>query len=168
VNKFLPLNKRKIMQSKEIRIPYDEFSNGEPIDPAVIELIRVAGLAADQAYAPFSGFHVGVSIELSNGQIFTSNNQENKAYPSGLCAERVGLFYVQANYPDIPIRRMVLLGKHGDIMTDEPVYPCGACRQVMFESAERQKDPFEIWMPGKNRILRVASPDHLLPLKFLF
>jgi cytidine deaminase len=127
----------------------------------------LAGEAADHAYAPFSGFHVGVAIELADGRIFTANNQENKAYPSGLCAERVGLFYVQSNYPDIPIRRMVLLGKHEDQLTDEPVFPCGACRQVMVESAERQPVPFEIWMAGSKRTLRVESPDHLLPLKFL-
>lgn len=165
---FIHLSKILSMQSKEIRIPYDEFSRLETLGPGLAELILKAGKAADLAYAPFSHFHVGVAIELVDGQIFTASNQENKAYPSGLCAERVGLFFVQANYPDIPIRRMVLLARHDHQITGEPVFPCGACRQVMVESAERQKVPFEIWMAGKNRILRVASPDHLLPLKFLF
>jgi cytidine deaminase len=110
---------------------------------------------------------VGVAIELENGMVFTSNNQENKAYPSGLCAERVGLFYVQANYPGTAITRMVLAAKQNGEMTGEPVYPCGACRQVMVESAERQNVPFEIWMAGKNRVLRIVNADYLLPLKFL-
>lgn len=155
------------MQSKEIRTPYVEYEASDIVDPGVLNLIQKAGEAADKAYAPFSGFHVGVSIELIDGQIFTSNNQENKAYPSGLCAERVGLFFVQANYPDIAIRRMVLVAKQNGHLTDEPVYPCGACRQVMVESIERQIVPFELWMAGKNRVLKIENPDHLLPLKFL-
>ena len=156
------------MESREIRITYNEYQTREITDPRLSELISMAGKAADLAYAPFSGFHVGTAIELADGRIFTSNNQENKAYPSGLCAERVGLFFVQANHPDVPIRRMVLLAKHGNELTNEPVFPCGACRQVMVESSDRQAYPFEIWMAGKNRVIRVASPDHLLPLKFLF
>ena len=156
------------MQSKEIRIPYDEYDISEFPGTGVAELINQALVAADRAYALYSGFHVGVAIELNDGQIFTSNNQENKAYPSGLCAERVGLFFVQANYPDIPIKRMVLVAKHNGKQTDAPVYPCGACRQVMVESAERQEKPYEIWMAGKNRVLRMDTPDYLLPLKFLF
>lgn len=155
------------MQTKEIRIPYDEYSGSETLDPGLSGLIDKAAESADKAYAPFSGFHVGAAIELIDGQVFAANNQENKAYPSGLCAERVGLFFVQANYPGIPIRRMVLLAKQEGRLTDEPVFPCGACRQVMVESTERQEDPFEIWMAGESRILRVDSADHLLPLKFL-
>ena len=155
------------MQTKDILINYNEYAGSEIRPAGISDLVTKAEEAANRAYDPFSGFHVGVSIELIDGQVFTSNNQENKAYPSGLCAERVGLFYVKANYPDTPISRMVLVARQDGRLTDEPVYPCGACRQVMVESAERQDSPFEIWMAGKNRVLRVASPDHLLPLKFL-
>jgi cytidine deaminase len=156
------------MQSKEIQIPYDEFTGSEDLGSGITGLISKAGEAADKAYAPFSGFHVGVAIELNDGQVFMANNQENSAYPSGLCAERVGLFFVQANYPEIPIRRMVLVAKKNGELTGDPVFPCGACRQVMAESISRQIVPFEIWMAGKNRILRLKSADYLLPLKFLF
>ena len=155
------------MQPRQIVISYDEFTGTDQLDSGIPELITQALTSADRAYAPFSGFHVGVAIELSDGQIFTSNNQENKAYPSGLCAERVGLFFVQANFPDTPIKRLVLVAKQHGELTDEPAFPCGACRQVMVESADRQELPFEIWMAGKNRILKVASADHLLPLKFI-
>lgn len=155
------------MVSKEIRIPFEEYLPADELDPVVSDMIRQAGEAADNAYAPYSQFHVGVAIELADGRVFTANNQENKAYPSGLCAERVGLFYVQANYPHIPIRRMVLLARQEGRLTDEPAFPCGACRQVMVETGERQAEPYEIWMAGNNRTIRVGSPDHLLPLKFL-
>lgn len=156
------------MTTKEIRIPYDEYDDPAQLDQGIRGLIRQAGEAALRSYAPYSGFHVGVAIELADGQVFTAGNQENKAYPSGLCAERVGLFFVQAGYPDIPVRRMVLLAMQDHQITPEPAFPCGACRQVMVESAERQELPFEIWMAGANRVIRVDSPDHLLPLKFLF
>jgi len=156
------------MKSREICIPYNEFNGSENPGPGVTDLIEQAKLAAGKAYAPFSHFHVGVAVELANGLVYTANNQENSAYPSGLCAERVGLFYAQANHPDIAIKRMVLVAKQHEVFTAEPVFPCGACRQVMVESAKRQETPFEIWMVGQNRILQVASPDHLLPLKFIF
>ncbi len=161
------MTKIAVMQTREIRTTYNEYLPEEIIDPRIAELLETAKLAADNAYAPFSNFHVGVAIELADGRIFTANNQENKAYPSGLCAERVGLFFVQANNPGVAIERMVLLAKNEHGLTDEPVYPCGACRQVMVESAERQENPFEIWMAGRNRVIRVDSPDYLLPLKFL-
>ncbi len=156
------------MLSKEIRFTYDEFNSFDVLDPEISGLIDQASLAADNAYAPYSGFRVGVAIQLVNGMVFYANNQENSAYPSGLCAERVGLFFVQANHPDIAILRMVLVAKQHGQLTDEPVFPCGACRQVMVESIDRQKVPFELWMAGKNRVLRLDSADHLLPLKFLF
>jgi cytidine deaminase len=155
------------MLSKEIRVTYEEYSSRETLDPVVAGMIERAYKAADKAYAPYSGFHVGVALELANGEVFTAGNQENKAYPSGLCAERVALFYVQANYPDVAIQRMVLVSKTDQGPSEEPAFPCGACRQVMVESAERQGVPYEIWMAGRNRIIRVDSPEALLPLKFL-
>jgi cytidine deaminase len=156
------------MISKEIRIPYFEYSGTGQINEEIGNLISLAKEAAEKAYAPYSGFHVGVAIQLIDGRHFTASNQENKAYPSGLCAERVGIFFVQANYPDVPIKRMVLLALQNGQLTNEPAFPCGACRQVMVEAQERQPKPFEIWIAGKSRILRVDSAEDLLPLKFVF
>ncbi len=97
------------MIEKEIRIPYSEYSAGEPLSEEVGKLISLAQEVAIKAYAPYSGYHVGVAIELEDGSLFSASNQENKAYPSGLCAERVGIFFVQANHPDLPIHRLSLL-----------------------------------------------------------
>lgn len=156
------------MISKEIRIPFTEYSTVEETGPAISSLIGLAYAAARDAYAPYSGYHVGASIELTDGQRFKANNQENKAYPSGLCAERTAIFYVQANHPEIPIARMVVLAMENGELADEPAFPCGSCRQVMVEAEERHNTPMEIWMVGKNRIVKVESADSLLPLKFMF
>jgi cytidine deaminase len=156
------------MIAKEIRIPYIEYMPGDPLIGETGNLIPLAKEAALKAYAPYSGYHVGVAIELEDGRQFTAGNQENKAYPSGLCAERVGIFSVQSNYPDVPIRRMVLLAMQEGKLTDEPPYPCGACRQVMVEAQERQEQPIELWIVSKSRILRIDSADYLMPLKFVF
>jgi cytidine deaminase len=156
------------MVSKEIRIPITEYSSVSETGPSITPLIDLALAAAKDAYAPYSGYHVGASIELADGQIFRSSNQENKAYPSGLCAERTAIFYVQANHPATPIARLVVLAMEDGELTDEPAYPCGGCRQVMVEAEERHNTPMEVWMVGKNRIVKVESAASLLPLKFDF
>jgi cytidine deaminase len=155
------------MISKEIKISVTEYSSPEETGPETASLIQLAAHATTQAYAPYSGFNVGVAIELSDGTRFIANNQENKAYPSGLCAERTGLFYVKANHPDSTIQRMIILAQQNGVLTEEPAYPCGACRQVMVETEERQNLPIEIFMVGRNRIVRVESAGSLLPLKFI-
>lgn len=156
------------MIAREIRIPYVEYPAGDPLIEEIGNLIPLAEEAALKAYAPYSGYHVGVAIELEDGRFFSAGNQENKAYPSGLCAERVGIFFVQANYADVPIRRMVLLAMQGGQLTREPPYPCGACRQVMVEAQERQVKPIELWIVSQSIILRIDSADYLMPHKFVF
>jgi cytidine deaminase len=155
------------MIRKDFHIQYVEYSweeFGSMPEQALFELARKA---AGQAYAPYSGFHVGAAVELDDGRLYSAGNQENKAYPSGICAERALLFYVQANHPNQVIRKMVLVAGHGPVLTNEPVYPCGACRQVLVEAEERQNQPIELWMTGNNRIHKVDSCSDLLPLKFI-
>lgn len=156
------------MVSKEIRIPFTEYSSIDETGPSIASLIELAIAGARDAYAPYSNYHVGASIELADGQRFKASNQENKAYPSGLCAERTAIFFVQANHPETPIARMVVLAMEDGELTDEPAFPCGGCRQVMVEAEERHNTPMEIWMVGKTRIVKVESADALLPLKFMF
>jgi cytidine deaminase len=157
-----------MMELKNLTIRYHEYAPGEASPAEIGILLDLAGQAADLSYAPYSGFHVGMAVELADGRRFMAGNQENKAYPSGICAERTGIFFVQSNYPGSAIRRMLVMAKQNGRMTEEPVYPCGACRQVMVEAEERQSAPFEIWMAGANRILMVESASSLLPFKFHF
>ena len=156
------------MSLKELRLSYEEFYSIKECPERIQHMFNMATEAAKKAYAPFSEFYVGVAIELADGDLYTASNQENKAYPSGICAERAGLFYVNGLKPDVAVITMVLVAIEKGKLVNEPAYPCGACRQVMVESEERGKHPIEIWMIGKNLIHKTSSAQTLLPLKFSF
>ena len=130
-------------------------------------LVNSAFSAMERAYAPYSEFRVGASVLLGNGEIIQGNNQENLAYPSGLCAERVALFYIGANYPNEVIDTICIVAK-GTLVSEELLLsPCGGCRQVMVESAMRQSTPIRVIMVNQdNRTLIVNSVEDLLPFAF--
>ncbi|WP_108822871.1 cytidine deaminase [Dysgonomonas sp. Marseille-P4361] len=138
----------------------DEYSQD------IKKLIEDAKLAAKRAYAPYSGFRVGAAVLLSNGETITGNNQENAAYPSGLCAERVAMLAANSLYPDIPVEAIAIAAYSGDDYTSMPCYPCGSCRQTLLEIENRFDKPFKIIMYGKDKIYEVASIQELLPLSF--
>lgn len=122
--------------------------------------------AMNSAYAPYSHFHVGAAVRMSNGAIVKGANQENAAFPSGLCAERTAMFAAGATYPDKDILSIALAGGvHGRI-TDKPASPCGACRQVMAQFQAKSGKPMTIILVGKGKILKFARVDDLLPLIF--
>ena len=137
----------------------------EELTSADSALILKAKKATERAYAPYSQFKVGAAVLLANGEIITGNNQENAAYPSGLCAERVALFYAQARYPDIAIRCLVIAAV-GDIPATTFITPCGACRQVMVECEKRGKNPMRILLCSETEVLEIDTAADLLPLKF--
>ncbi|MDR1883321.1 MAG: cytidine deaminase [Prevotella sp.] len=130
------------------------------------KLINEAKLAAKNAYAPYSGFRVGAAVLLCNGEIITGNNQENAAYPSGLCAERVALFAANAQRPDIAVEAIAIAGFHDGEFTGLPCRPCGGCRQVMVETENRYDKPVKVIMYGKSKIYEAGSAKDLLPLGF--
>jgi cytidine deaminase len=129
------------------------------------ELIESAIDATANAYAPYSGFDVGAAVLLKNGKIIEGSNQENEAYPSGLCAERVTLFSANAQYPDTKVLAIAVAavtnGKQTDMIT-----PCGACRQVLLEVEKRYQSPIKILLCGREQICIVESAASLLPLSF--
>lgn len=135
------------------------------------ENIRVlVGLAVDaarNAYSPYSNFKVGAAIELENGEVITGNNQENAAYPSGLCAERTTAFYASAHYPDQPFRRIVITSISPDAPSDKPVTPCGACRQALIEYEQKFNSDIEVWLVAeKGEIIQLKTIRDLLPFSF--
>lgn len=113
-------------------------------------LVEQATIAADAAYAPYSNFHVGASVLLNDGTVVKGNNQENIAYPSGLCAERVALFYVGANYPNAIVKTLVVVAKGDLVKAEDCISPCGACRQVIAQSEYRQKEPIRLILVAQN------------------
>jgi cytidine deaminase len=129
------------------------------------ELVQSALSATFDAYAPYSKFHVGAAVWLENGVIVTGNNQENAAYPSGLCAERVALFYAGAKYPGVAVRAIAIAARTEDKQVDM-ITPCGACRQVLLETENRYGHPMKVLLCGSTQVYIISSAASLLPLSF--
>lgn len=131
------------------------------------DLLQKAKETCHSAYAPYSNFHVGAAILLEDGTVITGSNQENLAYPSGLCAERTAIFYTGANYPNKVIKTIAVAAYQPLFSKYMPANPCGACRQAMLEYENKQHQPIRIILEGeKNKIYVIDSVDCLLPLRF--
>ncbi len=137
-------------------------------DEVTERLLEAAKAAATKAYAPYSRFCVGAAALLENGQVVSGSNQENAAYPSGLCAERVTLFYANAQWPDVAVTHVLICALTDGELTDEPVKPCGACRQVLLEKRRTQDRPMKIIMAGRKGTMAINDVADLLPLSFCF
>jgi cytidine deaminase len=142
------------------RYKYDELPEEDK------RLIEQAKEASYRSYAPYSKFSVGAAALLNNGVIVSGNNQENAAYPSGLCAERTTLFYANSKYPDQPILTLAIAAQTGGDFIEMPIPPCGACRQVILETERRYKQPIRLLLYGKKVIYEVNGIDALMPLSF--
>lgn len=154
------------MKTSEIRIVVQEFENIDELPEPDLNLVLEARRITVQAYAPYSGFCVGAAILLDNGKIITGNNQENSAYPSGLCAERVTMFYANANYPDSAVKTIAISAQKDGVLVEEPVKPCGGCRQALAEAEVRFQKPIRIILDGNGKILVLFGVESLLPLSF--
>ena len=150
----------------EIRINIEEYESLSGLSQEDRDLIEAAREAAGNAYAPYSEFRVGAAVLLENGEVFTGNNQENAAYPDGLCAERVAMFAANASKPDQGIMTIAVAARIKDEFLSEPVYPCGSCRQALLESENRFHQNIRVLMYGTNKIQVAASIRDLLPLSF--
>ncbi len=153
--------------SKNLLISYQEYLPTELTEKDA-ELYTLAKKAATTAYAPYSKFNVGCAIRLKSGQIVTGSNQENAAFPSGLCAERVAFFYTGANYPADQIET-VAISVLSDKKRDDLAYaPCAACRQAMLEYENKQSSPIRILFEGANNsIIEMHSLKDLIPFSFV-
>ena len=123
--------------------------------------------ARNKAYAPYSKFNVGAALLLENNQVVLGNNQENAAYPSGMCAERVAIWKAGSEYPNIKILKLAITASSSITKVDKPVGPCGACRQSLSEYEIKQKHPFSILFMGEvGEIVKTESLNSLLPFSF--
>lgn len=150
-----------------LSIDYTLFDSFSELSQADQHLVDLAYKVSKDAYAPYSKFHVGAAVLLNNGEIVLGSNQENIAFPSGLCAERVALFYAGANFPQQIVKKIVIVAKGDLVPMDKILSPCGSCRQVMLETEVRQKAPYEVILVsqnGKTIIFNAASD--LLPFAF--
>lgn len=154
------------MKEVEISVKYFEYSGPEELSSDYKLLVEKAKEATKNAYAPYSKFCVGAAVLLENGEIVTGTNQENAAYPSGLCAERVAIFYANSKYPNMLIKAIAVASFYNGKFNETPVYPCGSCRQVLLETETRYKHPMDVIMYGSKAIQMVKSAKLLLPLSF--
>jgi len=130
-------------------------------------LINKAIEARRNAYAPYSKFHVGAALLLDNGEIVLGNNQENAAYPSGMCAERVAIWQAGSLFPGVKIKKLAISASSTITKVDKPIGPCGACRQTLSEYEINQKEPFPVIFMGEvGEIVKTPSLLSLLPFSF--
>ncbi|MDR3250327.1 MAG: cytidine deaminase [Tannerella sp.] len=152
------MEEKKIVLTAKV-MPTDELSCGD-------RRLRAAAIdAAGRAYAPYSRFSVGAAALLADDSIVTGNNQENMAYPSGLCAERVALFAAGATFPDIPVTAIAIVAMSGGEVHPH-VSPCGSCRQVMLETERRYGGAIRVLMCGRDETVVVSSVSGLMPFAF--
>ena len=138
----------------------------EELEPSLAQLVDIAKAKTQDAYCPYSNFHVGAAVLLADGQIVTGANQENAAYPSGLCAERTALFAANANYPQTPVIALALACYTNGHFTKDVASPCGACRQVMLETEKRFSTPMKVVLYSEAGCYVFDKAIDLLPMSF--
>ena len=154
------------MKEKRFEISYQIYAFDE-LDALDKRLTDAAKEATRRSYAPYSHFHVGAAALLENDVIVTGTNQENVAYPSGLCAERTTLFYANSQYPDMAIKALAIAAcDENGTPSANIISPCGACRQVMLETEKRSGKPMKILLCGSEEVYIVKGVTQLLPFAF--
>jgi cytidine deaminase len=155
------------MKKISINTSFSVFSSLEELPNQIQNLMQLAIDARKKAYAPYSKFRVGAAIMLENGEIVIGSNQENAAYPSGLCAERVAIFHAGALYPNIKISQIAITAASDNGKTFAPIPPCGACRQSMAEYESKQQSDLKVYFMGETGEIYLSdSISNLLPLTF--
>ena len=150
----------------QLHIKYNVFNKLTDLPEKAQNLMQQAITTREKAYAPYSKFKVGAAVLLKNGQTFVGSNQENAAYPSGLCAERVAIYQAATQYPDEEIEMIAISGSAQD-PTAFPVSPCGACRQSLSEYETKQKKLIPVYFMGaEGEIVQTESIKDLLPFLF--
>lgn len=146
---------------------YEEFISNSELNNDYKLLVEKAKEALKNAYADYSRFYVGAAVLMEDGTIITGNNQENVAYPSGICAERVAMFYASSQFPDKKIKAVAVIAKSQNFSPQTPVTPCGACRQVMCEYEQKNGSPIKIIMASETgKIIVTENAQSLLPFVF--
>ena len=154
------------MTNKEIKIAYQEFDCIDELEIQDKELAQAALDATSLAYAPYSNFNVGAAVMFEDGEIVKGANQENAAYPSGICAERTALFYASASRPNVPMKALAIAAVYNGELCKTPATPCGACRQVMSQYQLKSGIPMTILLIGGEKIWKFSKVEDLLPFMF--
>ena len=159
------------MSGKKFEFEYEVFDDISKLDEKDAWLLREARNVTENAYAPYSEFHVGAVAMLANGQVVAGTNQENASYPVGICAERVLLGNAATLYKDVPIETLAISyvskSKTEEIKSDHPISPCGMCRQALLEYETRTKKPIRLILSGQEgKVFVIKTAGYLLPFAF--
>ena len=154
------------MTDRRITIDYTAYDAPTEMEPQDQELVAAALEAQKGSYSPYSKFRVGAALRLVDGTIVKGANQENVAYPSGLCAERTAMFAAGATHPGVAFDTLAIVGGNGDEVCELPAAPCGACRQVMAEYQRLYGQPLKVILIGTHAIYKFYQVEDLLPLIF--
>ncbi|MBQ4917978.1 MAG: cytidine deaminase [Muribaculaceae bacterium] len=150
----------KIVTTKIEVYSYDELNETDR------NLVEQAKKATETSYAPYSKFNVGAAVLLENGETISGSNQENAAFPSGTCAERTTIFYASARFPGVRFCKLAIAAFTDGEFIEEPISPCGACRQAILEYEKLGGQPIEILLAGRNKVYKLQGIRSLLPLSF--
>lgn len=154
------------MKEIQYNISIKSTANIGELDAKEQELVSRAQNAAQRAYAPYSKFKVGACLLLNNGEMIEGNNQENASYPCGCCAERTALHYANSKFPDSKVTAIAISAFNGNGLLDEPITPCGICRQALLETEIRNKQNIKVLMNGNRHTNIAKCVSDLLPLAF--
>lgn len=153
------------MENKIISTKIEVYSYNE-LNDTDKNLVERAKKATETSYAPYSKFNVGAAVLLENGEIISGSNQENAAFPSGTCAERTTIFYAGARFPGVRFCKLAIAAFTEGEFIEEPISPCGACRQAILEYEKLGGQPIEILLAGRNNVYKLQGIRSLLPLSF--
>lgn len=154
------------MRTIEKRIVVYEYTTIWDLPANEQRLVMASRESALNAWAPYSNFYVGAAVLLANNEIITGNNQENASFSCSLCAERVALFQANSQFKDVPVKAIAITASNGHGITDEPVKPCGSCRQALLEVEVRFNQLIRIILEGRNKIQVFEGVENLLPYAF--
>lgn len=154
------------MKKREVSISYLEYENRDDLPVEEKRLVEEAVTAAAGAYAPYSHFMVGAALLLDNGTVIRGANVENAAFPSGSCAEKTALSYMVANHGDRKALAIAIAAMSEGKLTEEPVPPCGNCRQMLIEEEQRSGSPIKVILAGNFSVIVLESCQALMPLSF--
>lgn len=161
------MNKIPVMNTVTSSFEYQVFNAKGDLAEADRELLDLAIEAVHTSYAPYSHYHVGAAVRLANGIIFKGSNQENMSFPAGLCAERVAVFAAASGFPDIPLEAIAISAKADSFEVNEPVPPCGVCRQAIMEYEMKFNNKIRLILGGqKGPVYIIQGMGNLLPLAF--
>ena len=147
---------------------YRVYDSEDGLTGENLELLKNARDACATSHAPYSRYHVGAAVRMSNGSVFTGSNQENMSFPAGICAERVALFAAASRFPGIPVKTIAISAKSDLFPVTDPVSPCGICRQAILEYELKFDNKIELVLTGeKGKVFVIESAQNLLPLAFV-